>query len=111
MKPVGRGVENHPRLKGLDIPPTGGGGWAYPLAIKTLLIAGHGSNMLAMDKATGEMIGQLELKDAEGKTQGRVSGSPLTYRHQGKQYIVVALTGGLSKAYLVGLALPRPKQR
>jgi quinoprotein glucose dehydrogenase len=106
MKPVGRGVENHPRLKGLDIPPTGGGGWAFLLTTKTLLIAGHGSSLLAIDKATGEMIGQMELKDVKGKTMGRVSGAPLTYMHQGKQYIVVALTGGRSKAYLVGLALP-----
>ena len=106
MKPIGEGVENHPRLKNLNIPPTGGGGWAFPLATKTLLIAGHTGNLLAMDKATGELIAKLELKDANGRTMGRVSGAPMTYMHEGKQYITLALTGDRGKARLVALALP-----
>ncbi len=107
MKPVGRGIQNHPRLKGLNIPPTGGGGMAFPLATKTLLIAGHGGNLLAMDKATGELIAKLELKDANGEYLGRISGAPMTYMHEGKQYIVMALTQGRrGAAQLVALALP-----
>ena len=106
MKPVGKGIENHPKLRGLNIPPTGGGGWAYPLVTKTLLIAAHGGDMLAMDKATGELLAKLELRDANGEALGRVSGSPMTYMHEGKQYIAVAVTGEEAKARLIALALP-----
>ena len=106
MKPVGKGVENHSKLKDLNIPPTGGGGWAFPLATKTLLIAGHGGLILAMDKATGESIGEVALKEAGGEPLGRVTGAPMTYMHEGKQYIVLALTRGGGKAKLVALALP-----
>ncbi len=107
MKPMGQGVENHPRLKGLDIPPTGGGGWAHLLTTKTLLIAGHGGNLLAMDKATGKLIATLELNDASGEFVGRVTGLPMTYLHEGKQYIAVALSDRRrGKARTVALALP-----
>ena len=104
MKPIGKGVENHRKLKELNIPPTGGGGWAFPLVTKTLLIAGHSGNLLAMDKATGELIGDLSLRDAGAL--GTVSGAPMTYIHEGKQYIALALTANRGKARLVALALP-----
>jgi len=102
-KAIGSGIENRPALKGLNIPPTGGGGWAHPMTTKTLLIAAHGGDMLAMDKATGELIAKLDM----GKlgVSGRVSGSPMTYMHEGKQYITVAYTGR-GGAWLVALALP-----
>lgn len=104
MKPVGRGIENHRALKDLNLPSTGGGGWAFPMVTKTLLFGGHGNKMLAMDKATGELISELELKDSDGKSLGSVSGAPLTYMHEGKQYIAVSVTGG-GTAYVLGLAL------
>ena len=67
-------------------------------------MGGHGSNLLAWDKATGEEIGKLGLRSAE--ISGRVSGAPMTYMHEGKQYIALAMTGRDSKAWLVGIALP-----
>ena len=106
MKPMGRGIENNPLLKGLDIPPTGGGGWAYPMTTKTLLIAGHDKSLFAMAKATGDLIAELELKDASGKSLGRVTGLPMTYLHEGKQYIAVSLTIPRGQSRTVGLALP-----
>jgi len=59
-----------------------------------------------LDKATGDLIASLELKDAKGRSLGNVTGAPMTYMHEGKQYIVVAMTGGAAKAQLVALALP-----
>ncbi|MCH7908285.1 MAG: pyrroloquinoline quinone-dependent dehydrogenase [Candidatus Hydrogenedentes bacterium] len=106
MTPIGGGVEGHPRLKDLDLPPTGGGGLAFPLVTKTLLFGAHGDDLLALDKATGDLIATLELKDAKGRSLGNVTGAPITYMHEGKQYIVLATTGGSAKARLVALALP-----
>ena len=106
MTPIGEGRERHPRLRDLNLPRTGGGGWAYPLATKTLLIAAHGNDLMALDKATGDLIASLELRDEKGRSVGNVSGTPMTYMHEGKQYIVLAMTGGAAKAQLVALALP-----
>ena len=107
MTPMGRGMENHRRLRGLNVPPTGGMGMSFPMATKTLLFAGRGGNLIAMDKATGEIIGELGLNGADGTALGRVSGAPMTYMHEGKQYITMALTQGRrGGAKLVALALP-----
>lgn len=103
-QPIGRGVENHSRLKDLNIPPTGGGFWAFPVATETMLIAAQGSSVHAMDKATGEFVGEVKLNGSRGTPIGRVTGAPITYMHNGRQYIVVAVTSG-SRAYLVGLTL------
>jgi len=105
MRPMGKGAENHPRLKDLNIPPTGGGGWAYPVLTKTLLIAAQRGNVYALDKATGELLGTLELNDADGNPLGRVTGAPMTYLSGGKQFVAVALTGN-RKGRIVALALP-----
>ena len=100
-----------PKLKELNIPRTGGGGWAYPMTTRTLLIAGHGDSMLALDKASGKLIADLELKNSDGRSLGRVTGLPLTYMHKGKQFLTVALTDRRSrKSRLVALALPGQKK-
>ena len=104
--PVGKGIENHPRLRDLDIPPTGARGWAFPLATKTLFIGAHGNRLFALDKATGDPIAEVPLEDENGRTLGRATGGPATYLHNGKQYIALAVTGGGSNMWIVGLTLP-----
>jgi quinoprotein glucose dehydrogenase len=107
VTPVGGGsMEGHPRLRGLNLPPTGRGSWAYPLATKTLVIAGNRAGITALNKATGEMIGTFRLNDADGKPLGRLTGAPMTYMHEGRQYLVAAVTREDMKASLVALALP-----
>ena len=69
-------------------------------------MAGHGAALLAMDKATGELIAKLELRDEDEKSLGFVTGTPMTYLHGGKQYIVLATSGGGSLGRLIALALP-----
>jgi quinoprotein glucose dehydrogenase len=106
MTPVGEGKEDHPKLKGLNIPPTGGGGHAHLLLTKSLLFSGHQGKLLAIDKATGQQLGEVSYLNADGNLIGHVTGTPMTYMHNGKQYIVAGITGREAKTQLVALALP-----
>ena len=53
----------------------------------------------AIDKATGEVIWETELPTG-------VTGAPMTYMHQGTQYIVVPIGGRDAPPEWVALALP-----
>jgi quinoprotein glucose dehydrogenase len=108
--PIGEGPRNHPALKGLNLGPLGSGR-GYPLLTSTLLFMGHraGSRggdvppeppaLQAMDKATGQTITRVALP------YGPVA-SPMTYMHQGRQYVVAAIGSG-PRAELIALALPQ----
>ena len=103
-------VRNHPDLQGLVIPRTGRVGPIGTLVTKTLLIAGEkgvatqpdgrrGALLRAYDKATGKDAGSVYMPAQQ-------SGSPMTYSLNGKQYIVVAISGpGYSGEY-VAFKLP-----
>jgi quinoprotein glucose dehydrogenase len=104
-------VRNHPKLKGLNIPKTGQTGSVGVLVTKTLVIAGdpqvtttpehpRGAMMRAYDKATGQQVGAVWMP-------APVSGSPMTYRVGGRQYIVIAVSGGNYSGEYVSYALPR----
>ena len=103
-------VKNHPALKGLDIPRTGRNGSVGTLVTKTLVIAGEpgygptpsgarGSMLRAYDKRTGAEVGAVYMPAPQ-------SGSPMTYMLNGKQYLVVAISGGNYSGELVAFALP-----
>ncbi len=102
-------IRNHPALKGLTIPRTGRGGQIGTLVTKTLLIAGEGgyattngrrgAKLRAYDKATGKDVGEVFMPAPQ-------SGSPMTYMVNGKQYIVVAISGGNYTGELVAFRLP-----
>jgi quinoprotein glucose dehydrogenase len=106
MSPIGPGYENHPKLKHLNLSPTGGGGKGLPLLTKSLFFAALQGNLLALDKKTGEQIGQVPFNDANGDLIGHVTGAPMTYMHKGKQYIVAGVTGRGATTQLVALTLP-----
>jgi quinoprotein glucose dehydrogenase len=55
--------------------------------------------MWALDKATGNRVAEIELP-------GTTSGKPMTFMHDGKQYIVVSVSPDGEAAELVALALP-----
>jgi len=98
-------VKNNPALKGLTIPKTGSPSQAGLLVTKTLLFAGEGSNgqafFHAYDKATGAEIWQTPIP-------GPQTSLPMTYIHQGRQYVVVGVRGPTgSGAQLMAFALPR----
>jgi glucose dehydrogenase len=95
-------VLNNPALAGVEIPRTGRPTRPTLLTTKTLLIAGEGWNgepiLRAHDKATGEIVGQIELPGATGS-------KPMTYAIDGRQFIVVSI-GRPGPAEFVALALP-----
>ncbi len=101
-------IANHPRLKDLKIPKTGGNWRSSILVTKTMLLVGEGWGgppmFRAMDKATGEILWETEIP------AGSTSGLPMTYMHKGKQYVVVAAGSqeGRIPAQLVAWALPGP---
>jgi quinoprotein glucose dehydrogenase len=103
-------VRNHPALKGLNIPRTGRPGLVGPLVTKTLLIAGEGGVVTTPSGQRGAML--RAYNKADGKDVGAVympapqTGSPMTYMLNGKQYIVVAVSGGNYSGELLAFRLP-----
>lgn len=112
--PYGETPDNirlHPALKGKDIPNTGMNGYngAGVLVTKTLVIIGdtqvtsikhpRGAMMRAYDKATGKEVGAVWMP-------APVSGSPMTYMWQGRQYIVIAVSGGNYSGEYLAYSLP-----
>jgi len=103
-------VRNNPALKGLSIPRTGRSGLIGPLVTKTLVIAGEGGVFTTPSGQRGAMLRAYDKTD--GKEVGAVympapqSGSPMTYTHNGKQYIVIAISGGNYSAELLAFRLP-----
>ncbi|HZD03412.1 MAG TPA: hypothetical protein VE173_00795, partial [Longimicrobiales bacterium] len=96
-------IRDHPRLQGVELPVTGHRAHATALVTKTLLMYGEGRGaeplFHAVDKRTGEEVGVVELP-APTMT------APMTYLHEGKQYIVTAVGGGEHPGSLVALRLP-----
>jgi quinoprotein glucose dehydrogenase len=103
-------IKNHPALKGVTIPRTGRTGRIGTLVTKTLLVAGEGgffttpngqrgAMLRAYDKATGNEVASVYMPAPQ-------SGTPMTYMYNGKQYIVLAISGGSYTAELVAFKLP-----
>jgi quinoprotein glucose dehydrogenase len=97
-------IKNHPALKGLNIPRTGRQGRIGVLTTKTLVIAGEGgfvttpngrgAMLRAYNKATGADAGAVYMPAPQ-------TGSPMTYMHDGRQYITVSISGpGYSGEFL-----------
>ena len=110
--PNGPGPRDHLALQDLSLPWLGAPGRASPLLTRTLLFLGDGSPTMsvvpplgggrmfrAYDKATGTVLWQTELPAG-------TSGAPMTYMHDGTQYIVVAVSDRDHDGELVAFALP-----
>ena len=95
-------ILNHPALAGMEIPPTGRATRPVTLVTKTLLFTAEGWGgspvLRAHDKATGEVLAEIELP-------GAVGGLPMTYAVDGRQFLVMSVAGERG-AELVALALP-----
>ena len=93
-------VAEHPLLEGVDLPNTGQDSHATALVTGSLLMYGEGRagepRFHAVDKLTGERIGTIELPAPS-------STAPMTYMHEGRQYIVVPVAGSGMPGSLVGL--------
>ncbi len=96
-------IKNHALLRGVELPRTGKISRPMLMVTKTLLFSGEGLSggpvLHAHDKASGETIAELELP-------ATTTGLPITYMHEGRQYIVVAVGSRGYTAGLVALALP-----
>ncbi len=119
----GDGPIYHPDLVDLNLGKLGLPGRPSPLLTKTLLFIGEGltnqrpggripSNMpveiatnsggpmfRAYDKASGDIVWEIEL-------EAGTSGPPISYLHQGEQYIVVAIGDRQYSPELVAFKLP-----
>ena len=113
-KPIGPAsdfVKNNPALRGLVLDFANMGQFGIrpsPLLTKSLLFLGEagalsgdpgGKMFRAYDKATGAVVAEIELPS-------KATGAPMTYMHQGKQYIVVAVSTAEHHAEYIALALP-----
>ena len=103
-------IRNHPKLKGMDIPRTGQASSIGMMVTKTLAIAGdalvtspddseRGAMLRAYNKTTGEQVGEVWMPSSQ-------SGSPMTYSLNGRQYIVVAISGGSYPGEIRAYTLP-----
>jgi quinoprotein glucose dehydrogenase len=104
-------IRNSPALKGLNIPPTGQADIAGTLVTKTLVICGdpiattlptqgRGALLHAYDKATGKEVGAVFMPAPQ-------VGSPMTYMLNGRQYIVIAISGEDSASEYIAYRLPK----
>ena len=104
-------VRNNPALKGMTIPRTGQMTYNVgTLVTKTLVIAGDGQVTTTDQHPRGAML--RAYNKSVGKEVGAVwmpapqSGSPMTYMVNGKQYIIVAISGGNYSGEYVAYTLP-----
>ena len=111
-------VRNHPALRGKTIPKTGQAGTSGVglLVTKTMVVMGdpqitttpehpRGAMLRAYDKTTGQQVGAVFMPAPQ-------SGSPMTYKGaDGRQYIVVAVSGGNYSGEYLAFALPSTEVR
>jgi quinoprotein glucose dehydrogenase len=110
-------IRNHPLLRGMNIPKTGQSGVAGVglLVTKALVVMGdpqvtnpgnrpRGAMLRAYDKKTGQEVGAQWLPAPQ-------SGSPMSYSVDGRQYIIVAVSGGAYTGEYIAFALPQNEVR
>ncbi len=100
-----------PIFNGVTLPEVGAGGQAQVMNTKTLVIYGTGRGggvpgqppqLFAVDKNTGKQAGAVKIPS-------KTTAMPMTFLHNGKQYIVFA-TGAEENTSLVALTLPGKKK-
>jgi quinoprotein glucose dehydrogenase len=108
-------VRNHPALKDMNIPKTGQSGNVGVVVTKTLVVVGdpsvtttpqhpRGAMLRAYDKNSGKEVGAVWMPAPQ-------SGSPMTYQVDGRQYIIVAVSGGNYSGEYIAFALPQSATR
>ena len=108
-------IRNNPALKGINIPKTGQQGSVGLMVTKTLVVLGdpqvtsppgrgRGAMLRAYDKKTGAEVGAVLMPAG-------ITGSPMTYSVDGRQYIIVAVSGGNYTGEYIAYALPQSELR
>jgi quinoprotein glucose dehydrogenase len=94
---------NSPILKQLNYDMTKlGGSDRSPLLVTKTLLFGGGTKLRVLDKKTGRIMNEIEVG-------GAVTGGPMTYMLNGRQFIVVTVGGGQNGHEFVALTLPPPR--
>jgi len=105
-------IRNSAALRGVAVPRTGQTGFNIgTLVTKNLVIAGdatvtttpdhpRGAMLRAYDQKTGAEVGHVLMPAGQ-------SGSPMTYMVGGRQYIIVAVSGGNYSGEYIAYTLPR----
>jgi quinoprotein glucose dehydrogenase len=95
-------IRNHPALRGVELPNTGRTGYAITMVTPTLLLTAEGAGgaavLHAVDKMTGQRVGTVEIP-APGQY------GMMGYMHEGRQYVVVQISGQGMPGSLVALRL------
>ncbi len=108
-------VRNSPLLAGKNIPKTGQPGSVGLVVTKTLVVLGDPSITTTPDHPRGAMFRAYDKTN--GKEVGAVwmpapqSGSPMTYMANGRQYFIVAVSGGNYSGEYIAFALPQSEVR
>jgi quinoprotein glucose dehydrogenase len=108
-------VRNHPLLKDMNIPKTGLPGSVGLVVTKSLVVLGdpaitttpdhpRGAMLRAYDKQTGQQVGAVWMPAPQ-------SGSPMSYLANGKQYIIVSVSGGNYSGEYLAFSLPASETR
>ena len=108
-------VRNHPLLKDKNIPKTGLPGSVGLVVTKSLVVLGdpaitttpehpRGAMLRAYDKNTGAQVGAVWMPAQQ-------SGSPMSYMANGKQYIIVSISGGNYSGEYLAFSLPASETR
>jgi quinoprotein glucose dehydrogenase len=110
-------IRNHPLLRDKTIPKTGQPGTAGVglVVTRTIVVMGdpqvtappgrpRGAMLRAYDKKSGAQVGEVWMPAPQ-------SGSPMTYMVDGRQYIVVAVSGGAYSGEYIAFALPQSEVR
>ena len=98
-------IRNHPALAGVDLPNTGVRSQALTLVSSTLLMYSEGRGgrplLYAVDKADGSRLAAVGLP-------APATSIPMSYLHEGRQYVVVPVAGGPDRlpGSFAALALP-----
>jgi quinoprotein glucose dehydrogenase len=103
-------IKNNPVLKGITLPKTGQSGNVGLAVTKSLVVIGdpqfstspghpRGAMLRAYNQTNGEQVGEVWMPAPQ-------SGSPMTYAYGGKQYIMVAVSGGNYSGDYLAYALP-----
>jgi quinoprotein glucose dehydrogenase len=111
----GDGPRDHPAIRHLNLPPLGQGGRAMTVLTKSLLFVSEGDPLMirtptsggpdagdgfrAFDKSTGAVVWETALPAG-------TNGSPMTYMHAGRQYIVLPIGSRTHPGEWIALALP-----
>ncbi|GAB1260625.1 outer membrane protein assembly factor BamB family protein [Aurantivibrio plasticivorans] len=105
-------IRNHPALQGLGLDFDNMGNISIrpsPLVTKTAMFLAESANIggdpgtkmfRAYDKDSGAVLSEIELP-------AKTSGAPMTYSHDGRQYIAVTISTRQYPGELIVLALPK----